>query len=292
MVKDAIILAGGMGTRMLPASLYMPKETMPLVDTPLLNHLVWEAARAGVARVHLVLSPEKRRVLSEFIGRERVHEETVRPDLPGDSLTLGIKGVEIIPHVQSSSLGVADAISVALEDISGPFLVILGDNLLISDHCGPEFSGKERASDASARMVSSFEKSGLPCVGICRVESSEVSKYGVVELRENTILQIVEKPSESEAPSNYIMCGRYLLPENSADILEKIPVSDFGELQSIQLLNHLILSGGLQAVKMDDMRMYDSGSPLAWLKSQVDHALRRDDIGGQFYEWIKKRILE
>ena len=55
-VKDAIILAGGMGTRMLPASLYMPKETMPLVDTPILNHLIWEASKAGVERIHLVLS--------------------------------------------------------------------------------------------------------------------------------------------------------------------------------------------------------------------------------------------
>jgi UTP--glucose-1-phosphate uridylyltransferase len=55
-VRDAIILAGGIGTRMLPASLYMPKETMPLIDTPILNHLVWEAAKAGVSQVHLVVS--------------------------------------------------------------------------------------------------------------------------------------------------------------------------------------------------------------------------------------------
>ena len=62
-VEDAIVLAGGLGTRMLPASMYMPKETMPLMDTPLLNHLIWEAAKAGVSRIHLVISPEKFRSL-------------------------------------------------------------------------------------------------------------------------------------------------------------------------------------------------------------------------------------
>ena len=66
-VRDAVILAGGSGTRMLPASLYTPKETLPLLDTPILNHLIWEAARAGVSRVHLVLSKRKFEILKEFL---------------------------------------------------------------------------------------------------------------------------------------------------------------------------------------------------------------------------------
>ena len=76
-VDDAIILAGGNGTRMLPASLYMPKETMPLVDTPILNHLIWEAARAGVKRIHLVLSQRKKEILDRFIGNEDVFDRGV-----------------------------------------------------------------------------------------------------------------------------------------------------------------------------------------------------------------------
>ena len=81
-VEEAIILAGGTGTRMLPASLYIPKETMPLVDTPIINHIIWEAARAGVSRVHLVLSNRKHEILVDFIGHEGIHGDEIRPDLP------------------------------------------------------------------------------------------------------------------------------------------------------------------------------------------------------------------
>ena len=75
-VEDAVILAGGNGTRMLPASLFMPKETMPLVDTPLINHLIWEAAKAGVSRVHLVLSRES----MEFLGSSLIMKKSMKID--------------------------------------------------------------------------------------------------------------------------------------------------------------------------------------------------------------------
>ena len=76
-VEDAIVLAGGLGTRMLPASMYMPKETMPLVDTPLLNHLIWEAAKAGVSRIHLVISPEKFKILEKFFDGDKLFDGNV-----------------------------------------------------------------------------------------------------------------------------------------------------------------------------------------------------------------------
>ena len=72
--------------------------------------------------------------------------------------------------------------------------------------------------------------------------------------------------------------------------LGEYPVSEFGELQSIYMLNHLISNGGLMCVKYDEMNMYDSGEPLEWLKSQIDHALRREDIGKALSEWIKSRV--
>ncbi len=117
MVSEAVILAGGLGTRMLPASLYSAKEALPLIDTPILNHLVWECAKAGVKRVHIVLSQRKMDLLDGFLRNERFGYDGVRPDLPRDSLALGIEGMEVIPHVQLNPGGVADAISVALENI-------------------------------------------------------------------------------------------------------------------------------------------------------------------------------
>ncbi len=289
-VRDAIILAGGMGARMLPASLFAPKEVLPLVDTPIINHLIWEAARSGVERVHLVLSERKRAFLEQFIERGTVHGDGVRADLPREALALGVKGVQIVPHVQTTARGVADAISVAIKQINGPFLVILGDMVIIDRHVSPEHSGVEEASRASMELVKTFERTGVPCVGICPVEREHLEKYGVVGLSENNVIEIIEKPSESEAPSKYVLCGRYVLPSNTAEILEKYPISKFGELQSIHLLNHFIEEGGLISVKFDGMKMYDSGDPVNWLKAQIDHALIRDDLGEEIGSWIRERM--
>ena len=291
-VKDAVILAGGNGTRMLPASLYIPKETMPLVDTPLINHLIWEAAKAGVSRVHLVLSKRKYEILRDFIDNEEVHSDSIRTDLPRDSLRLGLEELSIIPHIQSNPGGVGDAISTAIDSLDGPFLVLLGDMLLMDRHVGPLDSGPKHASSASRELVDSFSRNGLPVVGVCPVEMEEVSNYGVVDISDNMVSRIVEKPDVESAPSEYILCGRYIFPNNTKEILEMYPVSEFGEMQSIEILNHLIENVGLRAVKLEHIKMYDSGNPLSWLKSQIDHALQREDFGNSLTRWIEERLRQ
>ena len=291
-VNDAIILAGGLGTRMLPASMYMPKETLPLFDTPILNHLIWEAAKTGVSRIHLVISKEKFIILEKFLANKDQFSEKVRDDLPREVLRFGAEGVEIIPKIQSSPGGVADAISVALPDIKGPFLVLLGDIIMHRNNASDRLLNPTEASTASTELVNRFHDQGLPCVGVCRVSDDDLNKYGVVELSGNKIVNIVEKPSVEEAPSKYVLCGRYLLPENTEDILELFPKSEFGELQSIYLLNYLIEKNGLNSVKLDDWRMYDSGDPLTWLKSQIDYALGRSDVSENLERWISERISD
>lgn len=289
-INDAVILAGGGGTRMLPASLYAPKETLPMVDTPIINHLIWEVAKAGISHIHLVLSLRKKEMLNEFLANGIVHGNDVRTELPRDSLKLGVEGVKITPHIQETPGGVANAISTAIGHIDGPFLVLLGDMLLLDKHVGPKYSGPEFASSASSRLVSKFENTGLPNVGICSVESNEISKYGVVGLSDGMVVEIVEKPALEDAPSEFVLCGRYVMPENTQEIIEQYPISEFGEMQSIKLLNHLVENGGLQGVKLDEMKMYDSGDPLAWLKSQIDHGLNRRDIGDNLEKWLRERL--
>ena len=291
-VNDAVILAGGRGTRMLPSSLFVPKETMPLVDIPLINHLIWEAAKAGATRVHLVLSDRKYGILKDFINEGLLFGEEVRPDLPREALSLGLEGVEIIPHIQTNPGGVGDAIYTAIDSVDGPFLVILGDMLLMDSHVGPVHSGTDYASSASSKLVKMFTNSGLPVVGVCQVNHYEISNYGVVEISDGNIVRIEEKPDVDSAPSEFILCGRYIFPRNMKQIFEKYPLSDFGELQSIQILNHLIKNGGLRAVKLDQFRLYDGGNPLSWLKSQIDHALRRQDLRSELGAWIENRISE
>ena len=290
-VKDAIILAGGMGTRMLPASLYMPKETMPLVDTPILNHLIWEASKAGVERIHLVLSERKKKILDTYLDSGRIFDSDIRTDLPREALELGHSQVEIIGHIQSEAGGVGDAIAVPLHIIEGPFLVLLGDNLLIKNHIGIKESGVEYASEASLDLVNKYRETGLSIVGVNSVPKEDLDKYGVVEFSEkNRVSKIVEKPDIEDSPSNYVLSGRYILPRNSKELIKSFPLSEYGELQSIALLNHLAENEGLDYVKFDNYRLYDSGNPISWLKSQIDHSLLREDIGGEIREWLNDRL--
>ena len=290
-VTDAVILAGGRGTRMLPASLYTPKEAMPLVDIPVINHLVWEACKAGVTRVHIVLSRGKKDVLGNFLtSTGPLVDDDVRPELPREVLTVASEGLEILLHVQVSPGGVADAISVALPSIEGPFLVLLGDNLLMDSHPSTIVSGPVSASNASAALVERFAETGVPCAGVLAVSENELFKYGVVELDGDLVQSIIEKPDPNGAPSPYVLCGRYLLPGNTAELIEMYPESKYGELQSIAIFKHLIDNGGLEAIKLEGYELYDSGDPVTWLKSQVDHALRRNDIGEEFLRWLKNRV--
>ena len=127
------------------------------------------------------------------------------------------------------------------------------------------------------------------------VEISRLSNYGVVELSGDMVSNIVEKPQTKHVKSNYILCGRYLLPRNTREILEKFPISEYGELQSIFLLRNLIETSGLNAVKLDSMNMYDGGEPISWLKAQIDHSLSRDDMrdereNGLMIELIKTNL--
>ena len=289
-IRDAIILAGGRGTRMLPASLFMPKETLPLIDTPIIKHLIWEVAKAGVEKIHLVLSQSKEEGLRRFIDDECGHYDGVRPDLPPEALKFGTEGVGIKVHVQESAGGVGDAIYTAKGSIEGPFLVVLGDNLLIKHHVGPMHSGTEQASRASLELVKRFEETGLPCVGVSPVLEEEVCNYGVISFDGSKVSTIVEKPEPNDAPSNYILSGRYLFPGNTFEILEQNPISEFGENQSIALLRNLIENGGIEAVKYNDYEMYDSGNPISWMKAQIDHALRRQDIGEEIRNWVEERV--
>jgi len=291
-VADAIILAGGRGTRMLPGSAYVPKEIMPLVDTPIINHLIWEACKANVKRIHIVVSPSKKNILSKKFSEDIELEEEIRSDLPKISLKPIPEEVKIFLHEQVKPGGVGDAISLVTDNIKGPFLVLLGDNLLIEEHISPQKSGPKFAANSCKKLVDYYYENRIPCTGILEVQDEEVSKYGIVELENGLIKRIIEKPEINEAPSNFILCGRYLLPENTGELLKLYHSSEYGELQSIALFEHLIGDGGFGGVNMNEFVLYDSGEPINWLKSQIDHALRREDLKDDMEKWIKKRISE
>ena len=284
-VEDALLVAGGLGTRMLPTSASVPKEALPLVDIPALHHLAREAVAAGVRRLHIISSPRKD--LTGLLG-DHAWLHSKRPELDLQLLS-PFADVEVHVHIQHEPLGLGNAIECALDDISGPFLVLLGDNILLDQHTSPNsFS----PSKASLQLVENFKQNGLPCVGLLEVSSEEVHNYGVVRQDGERILEIVEKQTSDDAPSNLVLCGRYLFTSDCKALLKTYDVETYGELQSIAVQQHWMKNDGLIGVELSQFQWYDSGKPLPWLQAQVDHALRRSDLSEPFSAWLKERLSQ
>ena len=283
-IEDAVIVAGGLGSRMLPNSAYLPKEAIPLVDIPSMIHLIREAASAGAKRIHLITSPSKD--FSSF-SNDKSDFLNLRPEISKE-LFNPMDGLEYHVHVQKEPLGLGHALMQSLNSINGPFLVLLGDNILLNNFNG---INDYKPSDASKKLVEQFTKTGLPCAGLCAVSQDEVSNYGVVRILDGKIIDIVEKPKSSEAPSNLVLCGRYIFTSDSQDLLEnRFTVEKYGELQSIELQKHWMNEPGFVGVELSDYQWYDSGNPFSWLKAQIDYALRNDNYSSELIEWLSQRL--
>ena len=161
-VEDAVLVAGGIGSRMLPASAVIAKELLPLVDVPALSHLAREAVEAGAKRLHIVTSPTKdfSTIIRDnswiYEKREEITQQIVSP----------FSDVEVLVHVQEIARGFGDALSCALDSIDGPFMVLLGDNILLDSFFDLQ---NYIPSNASKILVEEYHKTSLPCVGLSSV---------------------------------------------------------------------------------------------------------------------------
>ena len=290
--KHAIILAGGIGSRMLPASSVVPKEIMPLIDLPAINYAIEEIKNAGIKNIHIVINEQKKWIIDVLNYNEEniTSIQKIRNEIPSNFLNLS-ENINLQIHIQETQLGFANAISYALNDINGPFIVLLGDNILINEHLPPTIN-KSR-SNASLNLIKKFNENKRPVVGLHKVEKEELSSFGVVKKINGKITEIIEKPSIENAPSDSVLCGRYLFTGDFKDLLLKFPVKEFGELQSIEIQKYWMNSElGLDYVDLDDHDWYDSGQPEVWLKAQIDHALKRDDLGPNLRKWLNQRLSQ
>lgn len=280
-VRDAVIVAGGVGARMLPATAAVAKEMLPLVDIPAITHLAREAVAAGAERLHIITSPSKN--FDQILGDNTWLSQT-RPDIKSELIS-PFGDVEVLIHIQHTPRGFGDALSCALSSISGPFMVLLGDNILLDSYSD---LSNYKPSNASRQLVEKFNETSLPCVGLISVHNPE--DYGVVTMSGNFITQIVEKPPRESAPTNLVLCGRYIFTEDTSDLLSKYSFEQYGELQSIAIQKHWMDNSGLIGVELEGYQWYDSGLPIPWLKGQIDYALRREDLAEEIREWLIKRL--
>ena len=282
-VLDAVIVAAGMGTRMLPVSGYVAKEMLPLVDVPVMHHLILEARAAGCNRIHIITSPAKD--FSSLLENMNNNFSSFPHD---ESLLNPIGDAEYFVHYQHEQLGLAHAISMASPSISGPFLVLLGDNILTSHHAA--LSSFE-PSTVSKELVSLHQEAGGACGSVYDVGYDAVNQYGIVSLDGDQVQSIVEKPKKEDAPSTLAFCGRYIFTDDFSTLLNQYSVEEHGELQSIAILEHWMKEGNLRAHVLDStVSWYDSGMPFVWLTSQIDHALRRPEYREELTAWLRQRL--
>lgn len=283
-IRVAVFPAAGLGTRFLPATKASPKEMLPLVDRPLVQYVVEEARDAGIERIVVVTSRGKSTLEDHFdtsFELERTLEERGKTELLQQ--VRAISELASISYVrQKVALGLGHAVLQA-KDLVGrePFAVMLGDDIVDSE------------VPCIGQMIRLFERRGNPVIALQEVPRTETKQYGIVagnpvagEDRVLALTDMVEKPSPERAPSNLAIIGRYLLPPEIFDILEETRSDVGGEIQLTSALKTLLTRRPIDGYRFEGKR-YDAGDKLGFLKATVEFALKREDLGRDFREYLK-----
>jgi UTP--glucose-1-phosphate uridylyltransferase len=276
-IRKAVIPAAGLGTRFLPVTMSVPKELLPIIDRPLLQYVVAEAAEAGVEEVIIVISPGKESI-SDYFQPHAALEQRLAANGEDDLLArvidaAGLARVSFV--VQHEALGLGHAVLMAKDAVGDePFVVILPDDIIA------------HSPGAIAQMVQVLEQvdTGHTDAGVIAVEElpwEVIHNYGVVDGtpvsdRVHRIRSLVEKPLREQAPSNLTIVGRYILPPQIFQCLENTQPGAKGEIQLTDGLLALLRTHELYAYQFVGNR-FDGGTPMGLLRASLAFALDRDD---------------
>ena len=270
-VRKAVIPAAGLGTRFLPVTRSVPKELLPILDRPMLQYVVEEAAEAGITDVIVVTSPGKEGIAEYF--RPRPDLEARLADDAGllEKVSSGARLADVSFVIQEEPLGLGHAVLTAREAVGDePFAVILPDDIV-----------EHTPGVLSQMLAATADADGVASVAVERVPWEIVHNYGVVDTepageRRHRVKGLVEKPPPGAAPSNLSIVGRYLLPPQIFDCLERTPPGARNEIQLTDGLALLMEDVALYACEFEGIR-YDGGNPMGLLRASLEYALRRED---------------
>ncbi|MGB7159751.1 MAG: UTP--glucose-1-phosphate uridylyltransferase [Tepidisphaeraceae bacterium] len=268
-VSTTVIPAAGFGTRMLPAAKAVPKELLPVLDRPALQHIVEEAAAAGVTEAVLVTSPEKRAIEEHFGPAPRLRERLNSSGKAGllASIDALLEKVSVKTVHQREQRGLGHAVLQARPLVKDrPFLCQLGDAVFSGD-----VSPAQQLIDAAREL-------GTAVIGLEEVPLEKVSRYGIVGgtiVRDGilTLDTLVEKPTTESAPSRYAIAARYVLTPAIFDCLERTTPGAGGEIQLTDGLKLLLASEPIHGVVLRAQR-HDIGNPVDWLRTNLVFASR------------------
>ncbi|MBU3061485.1 UTP--glucose-1-phosphate uridylyltransferase [Nocardia sp. NEAU-G5] len=289
--RTAVVPAAGLGTRFLPATKTVPKELLPVVDTPGIELVAAEAAESGAARLVIVTSPGKDGVVAHFV-EDLVLEGTLAERGKFQLLEKVRKApglLDVTSVIQEEPLGLGHAVAQAeqvLDPDEDAIAVLLPDDLVLP-------SG---VLDVMSRVR---RKRGGSVLCAIDVPKDEVSAYGVFDVAtvpdaaNPNVLRVngmVEKPDLADAPSTYAAAGRYLLDRAVFDALRRIEPGAGGELQLTDAISLLISEGHPVHVVVHRGSRHDLGNPGGYLRAAVDFALEREEYGPALREWLQRRL--
>lgn len=288
-IRKAVIPAAGFGTRFLPETKAMPKEMLPIVDKPTIQYIVEEIKASGIEQILIISGHAKRAIEDHFDSSPELEQhlyESGKMDLLKE--VRQVASVKIHYTRQQYMRGLGDAILCAKEFMDGePFGVILGDDVVYNGSGEP----------ALKQLISQYDKTGGTIIGCQLVRPEQVSSYGIINgtPTENPDLlkvkNMIEKPSIEEAPSRFAALGRYVITPEVFKILEQTKPGKGGEIQLTDALRVMAKNGNVYAYNFKGKR-YDTGNKLGYLKATVEFALRKDDIGPEFRQYLKSLLMD
>jgi UTP--glucose-1-phosphate uridylyltransferase len=290
-VRKAVLPAAGLGTRFLPATKAQPKEMLPLVDKPLIQYVAEECVASGIENVIIVTGRGKQAIEDHFDvspGLEHALESSGKKELA--DLVRRISDMIHVCYIrQKEPKGLGHAVLTAKELVGDePFVVLLGDVII------------DGAKPATKQLMDVWDATGVGSIAVEEVPKSQVRLYGIVDAepapqgpwadRLLRVRALVEKPKPEEAPSNLAITGRYLLPPEIFDCLERTPPGRGGEIQLTDALKLLTQESGLWAYIYEG-QSYDAGDKLGFLKATVEMALKNPEFRDDFKAYLKNLKL-
>jgi UTP--glucose-1-phosphate uridylyltransferase len=283
MIRKAVIPAAGLGTRFLPASKSQPKEMLPIVDTPVIQYVVEEAAAAGVTDILMIIGKGKRAIEEHF---DRNWELEVVLEQKGLTSELeSIRRLSDLANIhfvwQKEAKGLGDAVLQARHHVGRePFLLLLGDTV---------FQTKVSVSKA---LLDLYERFNETIVALERVAPHRLERYGVIGGTEvgpglYLLSQLVEKPKPDEAPSRLAIASRYALSPAIFDCLDRTPAGRNGEVQLTDALQLMLQTSAIYGHVVEGVR-YDIGNKLDFLKANLMYGLGREDIQAELKAFLKE----
>jgi UTP--glucose-1-phosphate uridylyltransferase len=282
-ITKAVFPVAGLGTRFLPATKASPKEMLPIVDKPLIQYAVEEAAAAGITEMIFVTGRNKRAIEDHFDKAYELETELEAHDKQALlSVLHSIKpdNIDCFYVRQAETLGLGHAVLCAERLVGdGPFAVMLADDLL------------DGQTPVMRQMTALYEQFGSSIIGVENIAREYSRSYGVIDgtpfqQRLIKLTGIVEKPAPENAPSTLGVVGRYVLNPSIFKHLHNLRPGAGGELQLTDAIASLLMEETVLAHQFEGIR-YDCGSKLGYLQATVQFALRHPEVGDAFRSFLQ-----